>query len=109
MADEAIAALERTRQEIAEDCERRLAAIDTALAALRGEDVVLRRRPQVGPDKIEAVRTYIRKVKKARQSDIVRATGFNSGTVSTALQALQLDGEVEAGTKVDRSRMWVAK
>jgi ribosomal protein S25 len=110
--DNATASLLEARREIVEEYERRLAAIDDAIRALGGDPMagIPARRHAVGDDKLDAVRRYVKRMKRVRQSDIVRETGFNSGTVSSALHALQIAGEVTPGPKEDRSRVWeVAK
>lgn len=66
------------------------------------------RGPGVGEDKLDAVRAYVRKAGRVRQADITQALDLNSGTVSTALDALEASGEVTRGPKENRSRVWEA-
>lgn len=110
MADDDVAAdLLRARAKVEEEYERRIAAIDGALEALgiNAREDGRWRRPtaSVGADKVEAVRAYVRRMGEVRQADIAQELKMNTGTVSTALDALEAAGEVERGSKVNRSRM----
>jgi DNA-binding IclR family transcriptional regulator len=68
------------------------------------------RRTAVGDDKREAVLAYLREHdgngKPVRQAEIHKPLGMNSGTVSTALESLRVEGLVARGKKVDRSVTW---
>lgn len=119
MADVAeIEALEAEREELVE----RLEAIDLVLKAMREGggtvqlvDLILnqhsRRRPRggrgpgVGEDRLDAVRAYVKKMGRVRQADIANELGYNSGTVSTALDALEAEGEIVKRGKENRSRV----
>lgn len=105
-----ITSLEQARAELAE----RLSAIDTALAALRGEGTVPvtaglgLRKSSIGDDKLEAVRAYVRKMRRVRQADIGHELGLNSGTVSVAVANLEAEGSIVPAGKEDRSMVWEA-
>lgn len=51
-------------------------------------------------------RLYMADNRRARQADIQHTLGFNSGTVSQALSALERDGEVQRLPKENRSYVW---
>lgn len=110
MTDDAIASLQATRAALIRDVE----AIDRALKELGALNdrpsftgSLGRRAYQVGDDKIDAVLEYIQKAGgRARQADIVRDLDINSGTASTALRALEAEGQVAKGPKQNRSATW---
>lgn len=83
--------------------------VNAMLDAVRGRALPAQRGSGVGADKLEAVREYVQLHGRVRQSDIARELELNSGTVSTALHALQLEGVVEPGRKENRSRIWEAR
>ena len=99
-----VEALQRARKQY----EARIAAIDVALANLDGElgTLPVRRKFDVGDDKIAAVREYLAKAGEARQADIRDDLKFNSGTVSVALKALEAQGIVRQTKKSNRSMVW---
>jgi hypothetical protein len=114
MTTDVIEALRRERAAMME----KVNAMDAAIAALQGtgssnasrslnEHQLIAARPNgVGDDKLDAVREYVQRMGRVRQSDVVRETGFNSGTVSVALHTLEASGEIRPGPKKDRSRLW---
>jgi len=91
----------------------RVTAIDSAIEILTGTrpadgPSITRRQGAVGADKVALVRDYIVKHREVRQAEITQALGLNSGTVSTATNALEMQGEIEALPKRDRSKVWRA-
>jgi ribosomal protein S25 len=91
----------------------RVAAIDQAIEALTGTRpangaTITRRAGSVGEDKLAMVRDYIRAEGTVRQAEIARELNLNSGTVSTATQALAISGEIEELPKQNRSKVWRA-
>lgn len=119
-AEDEIAQLEEEREALLE----RVAGIDVALSALRGgvgtAELVnamiealggrrLRGRSSsagVGDDKLHVVRRYAKQHGRFRQADVVHATGYNSGSISVALERLEALGEVAKRGKENRSRVW---
>lgn len=102
------------RDQMREDYERRMAAIEAALAAYDGGSVVVNgngisdhtpRSRGISPEKFKMVREYMRKHKRAVQvqiaKDLSKTTGksFNSGSVSVALGKMLKDGEVKQDGK----------
>ena len=110
MTDDAIASLQQTRARLIRDVE----AIDRALKELGAvsdgasfSGSLGRRAYQVGDDKIAAVLEYIEQAGgRARQADITRDLNINSGTASTALRALEAEGQIAKGPKTNRSATW---
>jgi hypothetical protein len=92
--------------------ETRISGLEQAIAAFNSGDSPSSNgngdhdKLAIGPDKLEAVRTYMSKRGKTRQADIAKHTRLNSGTVSVALRLLEAAGEVSSGPKEDGSRTW---
>lgn len=82
--------------------------VSTILTTFRGRvSVAAPRGAGVGADKLAQVREYVQKHGRVRQSDVARDLDLNSGTVSVALHALQMEGEVEnTNRKENRSLVW---
>lgn len=61
---------------------------------------------QVSEERLERVRAYLSDHQRARQSDISKAIGENSGTVSVALRVLAREGFVVKGNLEKGSTVW---
>lgn len=61
----------------------------------------------VSPERETEVHKYLKRHRRARQSDIAKSLDFNSGSVSNALRRLEAEGLVtRSAEKVDGSYEW---
>lgn len=115
--DHILSTLRQARQELEQDYQARVTALDTAIAAMGGESVPAPHNGEtkdngelsIGSDKLNKVRNVLRTSAngKLRQADITKKAKLNSGTVSVALRRLESDGEVRStGEKMDGSMVW---